>query len=299
MTTARTTTRDLRIANTRRVLEAIQREGPISAARLSERCELRPSTISNILKEVVARGAVRSCGLGDSTRQGGKRPLLLELDPGHGWLAGAEIDHRGLRLAIRDFALGSPFERHLPAEGRDPLALIAALEEELLQFTRAGERPLRGIGIALGCEADEGFQARLAELADRLGCPLRLERRAALAACGEWLIGRQRAPDGLVWLGLQAEGTGWSAETGVVLDGRLRASEGAGEVPLPATGGDIGDVLRLVAGLLDPELIVVEGGPADISADVGVRVARPGFGDFAVAEGGVALAFEEAIGRIG
>ncbi|MCB9830943.1 MAG: ROK family protein [Planctomycetes bacterium] len=299
MTTAKKTTRDLRIANTRRVLETIQRDGPISAARLSERCELRPSTISNILKEATARGAVRSCGYGESTRQGGKRPLLLELDPGYGWLAGAELSRAGLRLAVRDFALGARLERHRLGEGRGARELLAELENELRGFIQGESGRLRGLGLALRLPPEEGLDQAIAELGRRLGCPVRVERPAALAACGEWLIGRQREPEGLVWLGLEEGEQGWRAETGVVLDGRLRSGAGPGQLVLPAAGGDIGDVLRLVASLLEPELIVVDGGPEDLVLAGEVQVSRPGFGDFAIAEGGVALAFEEALESVG
>lgn len=306
------TTRQLRARNCRSILERIRTEGPISAARLSERCELRPSTISNILKDLRRQGCVRYCGFGSSTQQGGKRPLLIELDPEFGVLVGIEITSRLTRVVARDFALGELSSR---SEDRVDGESIEVLASRLVEAALAEQGGVRLLGIGIGADAatlggEEDADAVARRLGSRFACPVLIERHASVAACGEWVLDDRREARDLVYVELQESREDRSVDLGLILDGRIYHGRGAaGQLSsrAPRIGGDrpVEDVVQLVTELLDPALIVVGGelaGEVDVetlgAAGAGrtppvIKSAR--FGDYAVAVGGVAMAFDEVL----
>lgn len=307
------TTRHLRAQNCRNILEAIHAEGRLSAARLAERCSLRPSTVSNIVKQLREAGAIHECGYGESTQHGGKRPLLLELASDYGVLVGVELTPSHLRIVARDFALGMVHRAgtRLP----DTLAGAQACIDDELEKLRVATAEGRVAGIAIGFDAlplgirtnGAGSPDALLEHLEqgveaRFGAPLVVEEHAGLGACGEWLLGEDRRSRDVVFVDVGPAELAESRkiDVGLVLDGRLYRGKGHAGHLTADRPRKVDEVLDTLAGLLDPGVIAVRSDDPSSVADAGdlpVRTAR--FGEFAVAEGGVALAFDHAIDEIG
>ncbi|NLA57445.1 MAG: ROK family transcriptional regulator [Firmicutes bacterium] len=74
-----TNSKDLKILNRILVRNIIRRRGPISRSEIAQETGLTPSTVTVITAELLEAGVIKEAGHGEST--GGRRPVLLELNP--------------------------------------------------------------------------------------------------------------------------------------------------------------------------------------------------------------------------
>ena len=84
------------------VLNLILKQGPISGADLAKRTKMRPSTISGILKALSALGLILDVGTGKSTSQGGRKPVLWQIDASGGYAIGMEVIRKKFITVILD-----------------------------------------------------------------------------------------------------------------------------------------------------------------------------------------------------
>lgn len=86
-----------------RVLAALRRLGPSSRSQLAEATRLSRTTLSEIVADLVGRGAVVVTDTDAAQRRGSGRPAaLLALDPGSAQFLGVDFGHRRAALAIAD-----------------------------------------------------------------------------------------------------------------------------------------------------------------------------------------------------
>ena len=86
-----------------RVLAGLRSRGPSSRAQLAEATRLSRTTLSEIVADLVGRGAVVVTDTDAAQRRGSGRPAaLLALDPGSAQFLGLDFGHRRVALAIAD-----------------------------------------------------------------------------------------------------------------------------------------------------------------------------------------------------
>lgn len=95
-----TTSRDMRHQNRLLVRDIIRLKGPISRNEIARVTGLTPPTITNVVNELLASNMVREIGPGEST--GGRRPVLLELNPNAGFVFAARIQRGEIVTALLD-----------------------------------------------------------------------------------------------------------------------------------------------------------------------------------------------------
>ena len=100
----------MRELNRSLVLDLIKKRSPISRAALAEAASLAKPTVSVIVEELLERGIVREVGVGHTTREGGRPPVLLEFDALSQCLAGVHIGVNTTTVVLAD-ALGQEFDR--------------------------------------------------------------------------------------------------------------------------------------------------------------------------------------------
>lgn len=76
---------DLRKTNERLVLQEIIGNGPLSRSQISRNLDLNKVTVSEILSDFISNKYVVEVGTGSSTKNGGRRPTLLTLNPNYGY----------------------------------------------------------------------------------------------------------------------------------------------------------------------------------------------------------------------
>ncbi|UNK71351.1 ROK family transcriptional regulator [Microbacterium sp. H1-D42] len=260
----------LRTPNAKAILEALARRGPLTRAQLMHQTGLSRGAVAPSLRSLESRDLIVSAGTASpSGEHAAKGPAAMRvaLNPRLGFAVAVHLDHHDAHVALVDATGAVRAEAHAPLSAAyDRLDVITALIEECT----GGVAPLHAAVVAApGIVTRDGeirddsgpdggaFRAALAE---RVGCPVRIENDVSLAALAELAgeLGTQHSSFALLLLdgGLGAA---------FVLDGVLRrgASGMAGEVqylpqtPLPLGAPVVGEVVTadLASGVgRDPSL---------------------------------------------
>src|SRR3954452_9639847 len=91
----------LRELNRLRVLETGRERGAVSRAEILRRTGLARSTVSSLVSELQRDGLVVESE-DAATSSGGRRAVLLTLDPGAGFVLGIHLAHPLVRVAVAD-----------------------------------------------------------------------------------------------------------------------------------------------------------------------------------------------------
>lgn len=225
------------------VLDIIRRHSPVSRAEVKRATGLNFTTVTNAVNDLVGAGLVREVGLGDSN--GGRRPVLLTLNPGGRYVIGCELQSTSLVVALFDLTgrmIACRAEAKSPsATPREVVARIASCARTILAEGNVAAERVEGVGVAAPGPLDTqtgvlhlppnlpGWRdvplRRL--LQDALGFPVTVEKDGNAAALGEVWFGAAQGVRNLVFIIVDA-GIG----AGIICAGRLYRGrqDGAGEI---------------------------------------------------------------------
>src|ERR1700712_2151299 len=82
------------------ILDMVRSGGTVSRTELAEMSGLTATSITRVVKSLIADGLVVETGFGEST--GGKRPSLLELNPTGRFAVGVSLDSGRLTYVVTD-----------------------------------------------------------------------------------------------------------------------------------------------------------------------------------------------------
>jgi predicted NBD/HSP70 family sugar kinase len=294
----------LRLANRRAITGLLASEGPMSRAALARGTGLSRTTVSSLVSELIGSGHVTETSDRGRPHKGGsgRPPVLVALSAPAGAVAGVDIGHGHVRVAVADRAgrmLGEAVAAvDVDAHGADTLDLVARMVRETATAADRAPADLQAVGMCVPAPLDRR-SARIStgilpgwrdlqpgeELERRLGVPAFADNDANLGALAELHHGVARGHLDVVYLKV-ASGLG----AGIVLGGRLhRGTSGiAGEIGHVQVGED-GQVCRCgnrgcletmvsaprLIGLLQPaydeELSTARVLELDAAGDAGVR----------------------------
>jgi predicted NBD/HSP70 family sugar kinase len=246
--------------NEKLVIESIREAGALSRVEIAQETGLTPQAVSRITRNLLTSGLLAEDGR--QTGGAGKPRVPLRLRPDAASAIGVHLDPEMITVVAVDLCGAVLDRRQMPlAEQRDPqwcLEQMARLALESAEVARLASEVLLGVGVAVPGPVDtragvvldpplfDGWeQVELkAELAERLGTSVIVEKDATAAAIGErWLGAADRAGD-FVYLYLGA-----GAGSGAFLNGDVyRGTTG--------NAGEVGQLCAIKAGLLTEE-----GGP--------------------------------------
>ncbi|OPG16285.1 ROK family transcriptional regulator [Ferroacidibacillus organovorans] len=92
----------LRDLNMNSIFQTIQHRGPISRVEISEQTGLAASTVSVLTSELQGSGFIRESGYATST--GGRRPILLEVNPEGGHFICADLTGSQITVGVLDLS---------------------------------------------------------------------------------------------------------------------------------------------------------------------------------------------------
>lgn len=224
------------------VLKSIEKNGSISRADICRIIGLTAPTVSDIVNDLIERGIVDEIGKGDSS--GGKKPILLELNPKAAYMLAVDLGREdGIRAALMDLSNNIVEERPGPKiellKGKE---LKQALNITVNDLIKEGDVPSGKIlGICIGVPGIIDFKMKkitiapylnwevsLQDLAlEEIEIPTTIENDVNLMALGERAKGIAQGINNFVFVG---ERIGIGA--GIVTDGKLYtgANNAAGEV---------------------------------------------------------------------
>ena len=233
--------RDLmRAMNRSVVLNMIKTSGPVSRTEVARLTGLSPATISGVTAELIEGGLIFEKAAGDS--RGGRRPILLALNPSAGYVVGLKLTEHQVVGALTDLE-ATIIATHVHSLADPTLdTAVDALIDVVSKLTTQEAVPrekLLGVGVGLAGIVEEKrgllrhspiFGWRDVPLADllraRLGVPVRIDNDVNTFTITEQLFG---AGQGLQDFLVVTVGRG--VGLGIVVDGQLyRGSKGgAGE----------------------------------------------------------------------
>ena len=245
----RTSLERLRDANRRAVLGVLAAEGPRSRADLARATGLSRTTVSSLVHDLIAAGlAIETADRGRPHKGGsGRPPLLVAATSAHGAVAGIDIGHHHVRVALADHTGLVLAEDVHPVDvddhGSATLDRATRMLRKLARAQGHDVSALRGVGLCVPAPIDRrsarirsdvlpGWRdlAPAGQLEERLGVPVVADNDANLGALAELHHGVARGFADLTYVKL-ASGVG----AGLVLGGRLyRGATG--------TAGEIGHV---------------------------------------------------------
>ncbi len=244
------TAADLRGANLERVLDvAMDHNGPLTRSELIAATGLSAPTVGSLVCELIEGELLRDVGTGPS--RGGRRPVFMEFNARHGFVAALDLGPTKTRLAVGDLRGERLGYRVVPTPpGVGPEALLQRLVDELRALLGEANVPRsRLLCVAAGMPGAVDGEQGVVSLAPNLkgwadvpvaallkralGAPVIVENDVNLAVLGEQWRGAAQGHRTCVFITV---GTGVGA--GVVVDGLLHRGHHflAGEIGLMCMG---------------------------------------------------------------
>lgn len=137
----------MRQLNRSLVLDLIRRQGPISKADVRRITGLNFTTVTNAVNDLAADGMVQEVGLGSSS--GGRKPMLLTLNPTARYVLGCELQSTKLLIGLFDLT------GRLVARSEQPKVPLTTPDETVERIVAGIHQVVAEAGI--GLEKVEGL----------------------------------------------------------------------------------------------------------------------------------------------
>lgn len=231
-------------SNRATVLNFIRRQEPVSRSDIARDLNLSPTTASAAVSDLMESNLVREIGRGAST--GGRRPIMLEINPKGGTVISVDVSSAYKRRIMRAAALDlksdiiTEIMRQQEIEGNEALlAAISGIIRDLIASpdVELGEAVAIGVSVPGLVNADSGelvfANINVSKLplgpalAQEFQAPVLVQNSEDAAALGEYRFGAGRGCRSLLYLSVGA-----GAGIGLVVDGHIypRGRTSAGEI---------------------------------------------------------------------
>ncbi|HYF91060.1 MAG TPA: ROK family transcriptional regulator [Symbiobacteriaceae bacterium] len=233
----------IRQLNRSLVLDLIRHQGPISRADVKRITGLNFTTVTNAVGDLVEEGLVQEVGLGSSS--GGRKPVLLTLNPTARYVIGCELQSTLLIVGLFDLTgtlLATVEEPKDPATS--PADVVAATQraiEKLLAEANVPKEKVQGLGVAAPGPLNSRTGVLLTPpnmlgwhnvplremLEQATGLPVTLEKDGNAAALGEAWFGAGQGARDLIFIIVD-----FGIGGGIITGGHLYRGRhgGAGEI---------------------------------------------------------------------
>jgi glucokinase-like ROK family protein len=213
------------------ILQVFRTHPTLSRAHLAAMTGLNPSTVSNIIGELIQENLIRET---DLIQSGTGRPgRLLELNPDGGCALGIEINVDYIELLVTDFAaniLWRQKQSSTPEVGQiEIMQQVLKLAKKASAYIQAHNCRLLGVGVGVPGLVDvSSGLLRLAPnlhwvnvpirdvLASQFDCPIYVVNEANAAALGEYYFGAARNIKDFIYLS-----AGYGLGSGIIIGGKL------------------------------------------------------------------------------
>ena len=138
----------VRNINRSAILNLVRERHPVSRAALSKLSDLNKSTVSSIVRELLAEKLIYETRSGEST--GGRKPILLQLNRQDCLIGAIDFDPNYTYVAIGDIEANILKKKAIKTENKHPEDFIRTCLLELLELKAGlGCRNLKSIGISV------------------------------------------------------------------------------------------------------------------------------------------------------
>jgi predicted NBD/HSP70 family sugar kinase len=143
----------IREINRKLVLKFLREEHSTTKSKLSHHTSISKQTINNIITSLINDGLVVEAGYGNSTEEGGKKPVILKFNPTSNYLIGSMIGLKKTRAILTDLSANIVAEKSMdtiPQSGHENIIKkMLEMFNELIEETGINKNKLYGIGIGV------------------------------------------------------------------------------------------------------------------------------------------------------
>jgi len=167
------------------ILELIRKRGPISRTEISHTTDINIVSISNYIKDYIAKGIVVETGCDVST--GGRRPELVELNAKGLYVVGLDIGASNIIATVTDFSVNVLSKAKIPVpdgNANDTTQKAVDLVGELLKNAVIEKEKIKAIGIG-AASSNNCLNPAIDAIRKKFGIDLFVGSDAACAAFGE------------------------------------------------------------------------------------------------------------------
>ncbi|MBI1977781.1 MAG: ROK family transcriptional regulator [Candidatus Omnitrophica bacterium] len=244
------------------ILEVIRKNGPISRTDISKITELNIVTVSNYVNHYIKTGLVVEGELDEST--GGRKPVLVELNPKAGYIAGVGLNMLNMVGVLVDLEINVITElkrERLPENSEAVVYQMVELASEMIEKSEVDKTKIVGAGVGIPGIIDERgrtirWPQSLGEkdvsvclsikdtFEKRLNVPTFVENDANAAVLGEKWLGLDRDVKHLVYM---FSGVG----VGIIVNGEIYrgATGAAGELGISSLKASREEILNMATTL--------------------------------------------------
>lgn len=188
------------------LLRMLCRREQLSQLRLSQRAELKPSTVSRAIALFKEAGLVQD-GPPIAADRLGPKEITLQINPDAGWAVGIQVFHKSYRLCLINANVQILYQQSQPLPGsiEDLIPLIVSKISSFSSDYRLDPQKLCGVGIGVpGIVSPtrgviirsqalqlENYPLR-DKLAKHLKCPIHIDRSTVCGAYAEHYLGAAR-----------------------------------------------------------------------------------------------------------
>lgn len=218
--------------NKKLVLDCIREQAPLSRAEVSARLNISKPTISSVVEELMDEGWIYEGGSGDSTSQGGRKPIHLRFNEEAGYIIGVDIGGTKVSAGITNLAGKMVVQRVFDTKSSLAKGLIQKLhsvvQEMAIEANIDYEKILgMGSGVPGITDVEKGKVIEAPSLnwrnypfkqeAERIfDLPVFVDNDVNVAVLGERWLGVAKDKNNIL---LIAVGTGIGC--GIIMDGKL------------------------------------------------------------------------------
>ena len=219
--------------NMQSVLNIVRKYETISRKDLVKKSKLTTGTITNLINELIKEGLVHETGSGKS--EGGRKPILLQLDPNAGYVVGLELNTDQIVCVLSDFRGKTIHKQYCASEidsGRDRVIdKMVTTIEDIISKNGIRKEQVIGIGLSVPGPFDDkkGVMINPPNLKDWKNVPIRniimqrtgiktyTEKETQAAVLAEYWFGKSAGYQRIFYLNVYNIGIGG----GFIMDGQL------------------------------------------------------------------------------
>ena len=230
--------RNIRSQNRRLILDLYRTEGSISAGFIAEKVKLSRTTVMKINSELLKKCIITESGKGESTDEGGKKPILHRLNSRNQMILTFHIKYESIIFQLSDLSITSIIRDEIAISRNSGFSDIIVKMQELLEkhelMPAKHPVPYLACMVAVHGDVDSetgicihstyfpswGTYNNLKEKLDiglGLTCPIYVDSWIRIKAYGENRTGLARGHDSVVLID-----AGWHGVTaGILIDGKI------------------------------------------------------------------------------
>ena len=143
----------IREINRKLVIKFLREEQSITKSKLSHYTSISKQTINNIISSLINDGLVVEAGYGNSTEEGGKKPVILKFNPTANYIIGSMIGLNKTRAILADLNADTIAEKSMDTNTQSGhekiISRMLGMFNELIEGSGINKKKLFGIGIGV------------------------------------------------------------------------------------------------------------------------------------------------------